>query len=473
MDAIAARLNEYLGEYGLPKNGESVLVACSGGADSLALLLLLHEHSGALGIRIGCAHYEHGFRGKESREDMDFVRERAAALGVPFYSESAELGAVLAEEGGNAQDRAREMRYAFLERARRMGAYDRVALAHTADDQAETVLYKFLRGASISALAGMPAHHGYIIRPLFFARRGEVEAYLRARGQSWRDDSSNAKLTYRRNLLRLRVIPELEQYFPGLSRHLGELASEVSAWTRDMDSMASRLDARPEDNGVSWAIEDLRTAPPVLVRYILARRFAGQASSHDLPQRAAYHAWTQRIMEPADARGGLLYHGRAGTLSIHHGRVYCSRPYAESLCQTLRDAYPVREGEITFAWGTLSIVHAAPPDDAGKKFFQEQALKGIFWLGKAALTDELVLRSVRPGESIALARNVHKKAADILSASGVPRPLRRAAFVLAFENGSAAALFVPAMLKLGRIGSVLHAEAGRPALRLSFVPAEA
>jgi len=467
MDAIAAKLNEYLREYGLPKSGESVLAACSGGADSLALLLLLHEQSGALGIRLGCAHYEHGFRGAESREDMEFVRARAAELGIPFYSERAELGKVLAREGGNAQDLARRMRFAFLERARQQGGYDRVALAHTADDQAETVLYKFLRGASISALAGMPPHRGHIIRPLFFARRSEAEAYLRARNQGWRDDSSNAKLIYRRNFLRLRVIPELEQYFPGLPRHLGELAAEASSWARDMDAMAGGLPARPEDNGVSWALADLRQAPPSVIRHMLAQRFAQQApGASDLPQRAAYHAWARRIMEPA--RGGLLYHGRAGTLYVHSGRLYCARPYPASLCQTLREACPVREGEITFAWGKLSVARAVLPPGAGKKFFQEQALKGIFWLGKAALEHGLVARSARPGEGIELARGMRKKAADILSASGVPLPLRRAAFVLAFENGSAAALFVPAMPKCGRIGSVLHAEAGQSALRLSF-----
>ncbi|MDR2733094.1 MAG: tRNA lysidine(34) synthetase TilS [Spirochaetota bacterium] len=469
MDAIAAKLSEYLREYGLPKSGESVLVACSGGADSLALLLLLHEQSAMLGIRLGCAHYDHGFRGAESREDLDFVHARAAALGIPFHAESADLSAVLAREGGNAQDLARRMRYTFLERVRERAGYDRIALAHTADDQAETVLYKFLRGASISALAGMPSHNGRVIRPLFFAQRSEVEAYLRARNQSWREDSSNKKLIYRRNLLRLQVMPELERHFPGLRRHLDELASEAAAWARDMDSLASRMEVRSEEDGVSWALQDLRSAPPSLARYILAQQFAQQTPSvSDLPQRAAYHAWVKRIM---DTRGGLLYHGRAGTLSIHRGRLYCARPYAESFYQTLQETYPVREGEIAFAWGTLRVAQAIVPENAGKKFFQEQALKGIFWLGKMA--NGLVLRSARSGESIELARNVHTKAADILSASGVPLPLRRTAFVLAFENGSAAALFVPAMLKLGRIGSVLHAEAGRPALCLSFALPEA
>ena len=475
MDAIVRRLREYVRVYALPKRGESVLAACSGGADSIALLLVLHELRDALGIRLACAHYEHGFRGEESLSDMRFTAECAARLGIPFHSEHGNLGALLQEEGGNAQELARSRRYAFLERVRRAEGYDRVALAHTADDQAGTVLYKFLRGSSISALAGMPASRESVIRPLLFARRREIEEYLRARGQSWREDSSNEDLSYRRNLLRRIILPELEKHFPALPRHLGELAHEAGDLVRDLDALAHArgLAAREETGGVSWPLQALQAAPPALARHVLSQRLAEQVHrASDLPGRAWYCAYEKRLAR-RDGEGGLLYHGAAGTVYIHRGRVYCLLPRAESFYQILTEEYVLAEGDFSFPWGKLRIRSSELPAGAGKKFFKEQVLRGIFWLNAAALRERIVMRAARSGERVRLAGGLSKKAADLLAEAGVPLPLRRTALVFAFEKGSAVALFVPAMLMYGRVGSALHVQEESPALRLSFVLSEA
>jgi len=470
MAAIVRRLREYRARYALPKQGESVLVACSGGADSLALLFALHELRDEFGIRVSCAHYEHGFRGEESLEDMRFAEGCAKGLGLPFYCAHGNLGGAPCAHGANAQEMAREGRYDFLERARSLGGCDRIALAHTADDQAETVLYKFLRGSSISALAGMPASRERYIRPLIFARRSEIEEYLRARGQDWREDSSNKNTHYLRNLLRRQMLPELEKHFPALTRHLAELSSEAAGLVRDMDCLARGMGLleREEAGGVSWPLDALRQAPPSLARHVLAQALARQAKrASDLPRRDWYLAFDRRLARH-EKSGGLLYHGAAGTVYIHRGRVCCLRPRDPSLCQVFSGEYLLREGEFSFPWGLLRASLSEPPADAGKKFFQEQVLQGIFWLDAVALTKRFILRSARPGERFQLGRGASKKIADVLAESGVPLPFRRAALVLAPGDGPALALFVPAMPAHGRVGGVLLTEGGRHALRLEF-----
>jgi tRNA(Ile)-lysidine synthetase-like protein len=472
MDAIVQRLKDYVRRYGLPRAGEAVLVACSGGADSLALLFLLHEMRAELGISIACAHYEHGLRGEESLREMHFTEARARTLQIPFYSEHGGLSDILDKEGGNAEARAREMRYAFLERTRRGGSYDRIALAHTADDQAETVLYKFLRGSSLGALAGIPPVRERHIRPLLFAGRDEAEAYLHARGQVWCEDSSNKTSLYKRNILRNTLLPELEKHFPALRRHLGELADESSSMNRGLESLADRigLAAREEEyaRGVSWPLQALQEAPPFLARHVLSGRLSRQARrSSDLPRRAWYLAFERRLAQTG-REGGLLYHGAAGTVYIYKERVYCTAPLEVSLYESFSGEYVFGEGEFSFPWGRLRVTPSRLPETADKKFFQGQAAKGILYLSTAALAARSVIRSVRPGERFELCSGMSKKVAAILAESGVPLPLRSTALVLAPGAGHVQALFVPAMLWCGRIGSGLYAEAGQGALRLEF-----
>jgi len=321
----------------------------------------------------------------------------------------------------------------------------------------------------------MPAFRDYYIRPLLFARRSEVEEYLCSRGQAWREDSSNENIAYMRNLLRRSVLPALEEHFPALPRHLGELAHEAAALARDLDVLAdaSGLAARDEAGGVSWPLPALQKAPPTLARHILAQRLAKQAArASDLPGRSWYRACEKRLRRQG-GEGGLLYHGAAGTIYIHRGRVYCLLPLAESFYAPFAEEYGLAEGEFSFPWGTLRIQSSGLPAEADRKFFQEQVLRGIFWLNAAALKERVILRAARSGERVRLADGLSRKVVDILAEAGVPLPLRRTALVLAFENGPAAALFVPAMLMCGRVGNALHVQEGHPALRLSFVLPEA
>jgi tRNA(Ile)-lysidine synthase len=222
--------------------GERVAVAVSGGADSVALLSLLLEARDRLGIVVSVAHYNHRLRGGESDGDAHFVEELAAAREVSFFSARAET---LHET--NVEARARHDRYRFFRELVHEGRVGKVATAHTADDQAETVLARLLRGGGPAGLAGiLPVALGGIVRPLLETRRDELRAWAVARGLAWREDSTNLDRRFLRNRLRHELIPQLERdYNPGIVKvlsHTAEVArGEEVYWQIHIEELARRL----------------------------------------------------------------------------------------------------------------------------------------------------------------------------------------------------------------------------------------
>jgi tRNA(Ile)-lysidine synthase len=253
----------------LLKPGMRVAVALSGGADSVALLRILAARSAELGLVLHAAHLHHGLRGAEAEGDLEFCRALAAKLGLPFHearvdttreaapkpksSKSAETGK--APETGkpaeSIEEAARRLRYAWFRRLMASGEVDAIATAHTLDDQAETVLAKFLRGAWTEGLAGIapklesPEGAGEIVRPLLAATHSEIESYLRALRQDWREDSSNRNLCFTRNRIRHELLPLLEGWNPRLREHMAQMAAlardEEAWWQAELARLAPQL----------------------------------------------------------------------------------------------------------------------------------------------------------------------------------------------------------------------------------------
>lgn len=206
----------------LPESGRRIGVALSGGADSTALLLLLLLQAHGGGFAVSAVHVNHGLRGAESDGDEAFCRELAERFSIPFH-----VARVRHEDCGNVEEAAREARLAFFRRLVDGGIVDCVATAHTRDDQAETVLFRFLRGAYSAGLAGiLPAYEdAWLIRPLLDTSRAELVAFLEERGQPWREDASNRNLEFRRNRIRHQLLPQLERdWNPELVRALAQTA---------------------------------------------------------------------------------------------------------------------------------------------------------------------------------------------------------------------------------------------------------
>ena len=227
---------EYINEHGLIGEGDHVLVGVSGGPDSVALLGVLADLKEDLSIaRITVLHFDHRLRGKESDRDREFVRNLALSAGFDFHCAEADVRDFAAKSKISVEMAARECRRSFFFKAVRELKGDEIALGHTADDQAEEVLLRILRGTGPAGIQAMsPSTEARIIRPLLFAVRADILKYLQESDREYRTDSSNFDPSCQRNFLRLKVFPLLKEAFnPQIVRTItrcADLAREEEAW---------------------------------------------------------------------------------------------------------------------------------------------------------------------------------------------------------------------------------------------------
>ena len=294
----------------LLKPGMRLAVGLSGGADSVALLCALADRSRELGLVLHAAHLHHGLRGEEADADLAFSRDLASTLIVPFHEARVDTAAEARRSSRSSPEiatdnpasnsiegTARRLRYAWFGQLLREVPLDAIATAHTLDDQAETVLAKFLRGAWTEGLSGIhPVLHlpeGPVLRPLLQSSRTEIEAFLQSRHQPWREDSTNRHLTFTRNRIRHELLPQLETWNPQLRDHLAQMAQlardEESWWQSEISRLASAviLRGRPvrgggrasrDSEGIALDIARLIAEPAALQRRIL-RYAASQLDS--------------------------------------------------------------------------------------------------------------------------------------------------------------------------------------------------
>jgi tRNA(Ile)-lysidine synthase len=305
----------------LLKPGLRLAVGLSGGADSVALLRVLAERSGELGLVLHAAHLHHGLRGEEADADLAFARDLAARLGLPFHDARVDAAAeALADPasdkaGESIEEAARRLRYGWFRQLMASGEVEAVATAHTQDDQAETVLAKFLRGAWTEGMSGIHPvvefPEGRILRPLLAATRVQIEAYLGGLGQVWREDSSNRHLTFTRNRIRHELLPQLEGWNPRLREHLAQMAElardEEAWWQAELARLAPQmlLPGRPVRGGGRAAGEELA---------LDVTRLVGLATAL---QRRLLRYCAERLGAAPDfpateALRALALHGRAG-----------------------------------------------------------------------------------------------------------------------------------------------------------------
>jgi tRNA(Ile)-lysidine synthase len=305
-------------ESGLLVAGRPVLVLLSGGGDSVCLLDVAQR----LDARVSALHVNYGLRaGADS--DEAFVRELCSQLGVPLHVERLRL-----PEGGNLQERAREARYALAE-SLADGDY---AAAHTASDQAETVLYRLAVSPGSRALHGMAPRRGRLVRPLLAVTRSEVRDYLRARGLDWREDPSNADRRFARARVRHDLLEALRTVGPAAERTIAETARQLREESEVLDAAVS--DALEElGGGPAVSLAALREKPPALRRLVLRRLAeqaareplapaAGAAAPRGLSRREADEilALDDRGTKSLDLGGGLRAVAEYGTLRFTRAR---------------------------------------------------------------------------------------------------------------------------------------------------------
>jgi tRNA(Ile)-lysidine synthase len=312
------------------KAGLRLAVGVSGGADSVALLRALASRSRELGLVLSVAHLHHGLRGEEAEGDLEFVRELAGRLGLQFHAQRVDTAADAAadrsagKEAETIEEAARRLRYQWFRKLMATGEVDAVATAHTLDDQAETVLAKFLRGAWTEGLSGihpvLEFPEGKVVRPLLGTTRADVEKYLRANRQDWREDSTNRHLTFTRNRIRHELLPLLEGWNPRLREHLAQMAElardEEAWWSEEAARAAARVivPGRPVRGGGRAADEDvalnageLAALDPALQRRVLRHAAGLLGFAPDFPGTEALRelAGSGHAGQKVELAGGL------------------------------------------------------------------------------------------------------------------------------------------------------------------------
>jgi tRNA(Ile)-lysidine synthase len=224
MNPLVLAVRKTIQKYDMIQPGDRVVVAVSGGADSVALLHALWELRGELRLSLTVAHLDHGLR-PEGEKEAAFVRKLARKVGAPFHCGKADVGSCMKERGLSVQEAAREVRYAFLAGLAQKNRASKIALGHTADDQAESVVMRILRGSGTRGLSGIPpVRDGIYVRPLIEVWREEIESFLKGKRVSYLTDPSNTSLHYLRNRVRHELLPLLRQYNPRVRQVLVQMA---------------------------------------------------------------------------------------------------------------------------------------------------------------------------------------------------------------------------------------------------------
>lgn len=222
--------------YDMIKSGDNVIAALSGGADSVSLLHVLKALEQRLGITLYACHINHNLRGKDSDSDQEFTEKLCRRLNIPLKVFSVDVSGT-AEKHQSIEERARELRYeAFASEARRLNA--KVATAHNSCDNIETVLLNMLRGTGLKGLCGIPPVRDYLIRPLIFCTREEIEAYCRDNSLEFVTDKTNFSTAYTRNKIRLELLPKLLEINPSLYEGVGRMTSSLIEDSVFLEEMA-------------------------------------------------------------------------------------------------------------------------------------------------------------------------------------------------------------------------------------------
>ena len=426
--------------------GQRIGVAVSGGADSVALLLLLLEMREKIGFVLSVVHFNHKLRGRASDGDEKFVASLATRHHLPFFVARENMARKSARERANLEDAARRARYAYFERLVAAGKLDRVAVAHTADDQAETVLAHILRGTGLAGLAGIHPEVGCVFRPLLQVRRGDLRHYLRAGKQSWREDATNRDTKRMRARIRLKLMPVMEKQFqPAVVEHLCQLANfarEDEAWLESSAALRVFLNAKEEKGEWSISLSDLLAAhPPANQPKELGewwRRDAPQAMSKRLirllvkkvkphsGQLSAVHVnAVLRLAEQADSGKSLPLPGGVEVRRLRDAVVFRAVPSAESNRREgppMSFCYPVKLGakavEVALVEQSCRLRFTVidwPPQG------RETKVTGAV-LDRERIRLPLVVRNWRPGDSMqALGHQKRHKLSRLLNELGVSR----------------------------------------------------
>ncbi len=421
------QFEEFNRQYQLISANDRIVVAVSGGLDSVALLFCLHQLAPRYGLKLLAAHFNHCLRGREADQDESFVVELAAAMVIPCESDRGDVRGFARKNRVSLEMAARELRYQFLEQVRQKNQFNKIATGHQADDQAETLLLHLLRGTGWCGLAGIPVRRQSIIRPLLFAHRHELEKLVNVAGLSYRTDHTNETMDFRRNRIRLQLLPLLQTEFnPQIKLTLNQLSTvfregEQYLSTQAAEAFTQCLRSQSPEK-IILEIERFCGYFYIIQKYVLFRLIA----EVQLPQHVlSFRRLTAILAMIQQRRSGhslpLTNHWRIGV--DHTGIVLFREKFHEPVhfAFWIGATIPVPTHELRLTSersASAEVTFTADPNieyiDAGR-------------LPQA----NVILRSVRRGDRFMPLGVVHKqKISDYFIDHKVPIPDRRRALVV-------------------------------------------
>jgi tRNA(Ile)-lysidine synthase len=425
-EKIEHKVRDTISRYELLNKGDQVIVAVSGGPDSVCLLHILQAMANELALRLVVAHFDHGLRPADDADETAFVHALAQSMDLPF--ETAKATQLKREGNGSLEERAREVRYAFLDRVRSQYGAQKIALGHNINDQGETVIMRLLRGAGSLGLAGIPPkRENRIIRPLISLSREEILSYLKERGLPYKTDWSNLDQAYLRNKIRLGLMPLLLEYQPRLIEHLSHLADILREEGDYLDNEAQRWllkEGTLSQGRTSIPIPPLRLLPRAM-RYRVVRRLLMGARRN-----------LRRInWDHVEAIDTLIRSERPqGTLNLPRG-VIVKKTYDTLYIDKEAPFQPVPFHYVLEGPGrvylketnqTLSLAEISPESavDLGKD-------PNTAYLDKATVHFPLIVRQMRPGDRfMPLGMRGRKKIKDLFIDEKIPSEIRRKTLLL-------------------------------------------
>lgn len=370
--------------------GSSVLVAFSGGPDSTVLLRALHASAGQLRITLRAAHYNHCLRGDASDEDAKFAEAFAKSLNIPIHIERAEH---LANSSHVSEEQARIARHEFLQRVAASIEADAIALGHTADDRAESVLLNLLRGTGIAGLGSIRPVQGNIIRPLIDASRRDVEAYISDYGLPFRVDETNADTSFTRNWVRLELLPLLEERFNSKVR--GSLArlADIAADESDLMQQLAESARQKAQLGNAMDADILRNLPVALLREVI--RCEIRRVKSDL---------TDITYEQVESIVAAIYSTSDSRITLTTGDIYATR--RGSTFRIHRKTARFKPDPFAIELTVPGVTDIEPLSARITAEFVERPRPGktapdTVLIDSEAVSGNLTARNVRPGDRIA------------------------------------------------------------------------
>jgi tRNA(Ile)-lysidine synthase len=419
---------ETIRKYGLITRGDGVVVAVSGGPDSICLLHILYVLRKTLGVDLFVAHFDHGLRPGEDEAETAFVESMAESMGLSFATREGRVN-----PGKSLEERARTQRYAFLEEVRERFAARKIALGHQRNDQAETVLMRLLRGSGVAGLSGIrPIRDATFIRPLLELRRSEIETYILKRELPFKTDPTNLESRFLRNRVRLELLPKLREFQPRVVDILALTADRLRADHEYLEGIAKAWVKKeatfPSDDQVAIAVPLFRKLENAIRNRVIRHCVNAAGGNPDGLTQRQINAVERLAMGRRPQAEAHLPKG----LTVR--RTYDHMVFGRSPQVDPSDYSCVLKGPGRFFIQGLgcSVIVERLPDE--KTIIREHA-PWTACFDEGEITFPLILRSFRPGDRfVPLGMTGHKKLKDFFVDLKIPSRMRHRTPILACGN---------------------------------------